>query len=121
MQQIQDTPETYIRRWYDDDPELRRIVDKLKYSNDEIRSKVALLIIKIIINRKILNLEYENIEDILDSIYAGYADTRRARWYDIDSTVRTAMQMLHDMPYETRASVALEIKNSHKYICIFPI
>ncbi len=121
MQKLEDAPCTYVRRWYDDDPELSRIVDKMRYSSDEIRSKVALLIIKTIIDRKILNLEYENIEDILDSIYAGYADTRRARWYDLDSTVRTAMQMLHDLPYETRASVALEIKNSHKYICIFPI
>ena len=111
----------YIRRWYDEDPELSQIVSKLQYSSDEIKSKVAMLIIKIIIDKNIMSLDYENIDDLLDALYAGYADTRRSRWYDINSTVRTAMQMLHDLPYDTRCSVAMEIKNSHKYICIFPI
>lgn len=111
----------YIRRWYDEDPELSQIVSKLQYSSDEIKSKVAMLIIKIIIDKNIMSLDYENIDDLLDALYAGYADTRRSRWYDINSTVRTAMQMLHDLPYDARCSVAMEIKNSHKYICIFPI
>ena len=111
----------YIRRWYDEDPELSQIVSKLQYSSDEIKSKVAMLIIKIIIDKNIMSLDYENIDDLLDALYAGYADTRRSRWYDINSTVRTAMQMLHDFPYDARCSVAMEIKNSHKYICIFPI
>ncbi len=111
----------YARRWYDEDPELSQIVAKLQYSSDEIKSKVAMLIIKIIIDKRILSLDYENIDDLLDALYAGYADTRRSRWYDINSTVRTAMQMLHDLPYDARSSVALDIKNSHKYVCIFPI
>lgn len=111
----------YIRRWYDEDPELSQIISKLQYSSDEIRSKTAMLIIKTIIDKRIINLDYENIEDLLDAIYAGYTDTRRSRWYDINSTVRTAMQMLHDLPPESRCKVALDIKNSHKYICIFPI
>ena len=80
-----------------------------------------MLIIKIIINRKVLSLEYENIDALLDAIYAGYNDTRRTRWYDVNSTVRTAMQMLHDLPYDTRMSVAEEIKKSHQYACVFPI
>ena len=116
-----ETDGAYTRRWYDDDSELSRIVSKMKYSSDEIKTKVAMLIIKIIINRKVLSLEYENIDELLDSIYAGYNDTRRTRWYDVNSTVRTAMQMLHDLPYDTRMSVAEEIKESHRYICIFPI
>ena len=111
----------YARRWYDDDSELSRIVSKMEYSSDEIKTKVAMLIIKIIINRKVLSLEYENIDALLDAIYAGYNDTRRTRWYDVNSTVRTAMQMLHDLPYDTRMSVAEEIKKSHQYACVFPI
>ncbi len=113
--------DNYTRRWYDDDSELSRIISKLEYSNDEIKTKVALMIIKVIINKKVLSLEYENIDELLDSIYAGYNDTRRTRWYDTNSTVRTAMQMLHDLPYDTRMSIAEEIKESHRYICIFPI
>lgn len=111
----------YTRRWYDEDPELSRIVAKLEYAEKEVKTKVAMLIIKTIIDKNVMTLDYENINDLLDAIYAGYADSRRNRWYDVNSTVRTAMQMLHDLPYEARCSAALEIKNSHKYICIFPI
>jgi len=112
---------TYIRRWYDEDPELSNIVLKLEYATDETRNKIAMLIIKTIIDRNIMELKYDNIDSLIDSIKAGYTDTRRSRWYDTNSTTRTAMQMLYDLPCDSRASVALEIKESHKYICIFPI
>lgn len=112
---------TYYRRWYDEDPELAQIVSKLEYANDEIKSKVSLLIIKTIINRNIKTAEYDSIEDILISVNAGYLDTRRSRWYDVNSTTRTAMQMLHDLPPDIRSDITCEIKDQYKYICVFPI
>ena len=112
---------TYVRRWYDDDPELAQIISKLEYARDDERVRVALLIIKTVIDRNVLELNYENIEDILASINAGYTDTHRSRWYDVNSTTRTAIQMLHDLPHELRHSIAMEIKQSHRYIGIFPI
>ena len=112
---------TYIRRWYDEDPELLAIVSKMEYSTDEVRNKVAMLIIKVIIDRNILQSRYNDIDALVESVRAGYTDTRRSRWYDTSSTTRTAMQMLRDLPGDERYSVAQEIKQSHKYICIFPI
>lgn len=122
LKSIQDNEEkTYYRRWYDEDPELSQIVAKLQYSSDEIKSKVAMLIIKTIINRNIQTSEYDSIEDMLISINAGYLDPRRSRWYDVNSTTRTAMQMLHDLPPDVRSEITYEIKDQHKYICIFPL
>ena len=110
---------TYIRRWYDEDYNLSQIVEKMQYSDDDVRRKIAMLIIKIIIDKRIMDLTYENIEDLLDSLKAGYTDTRRSRWYDANSTVRTAMQMLNDLPDKERYLIANEIIEEHKLFNIY--
>ena len=66
-----------------------------------------------------MDLTYENIEDLLDSLKAGYTDTKRSRWYDINSTVRTAMQMLNDLPAKERYLIANEIIEEHKLFNIY--
>ena len=43
---------THIRRWYDEDYNLSQIVEKMQYSSDNVRRKPAMLIIKIIIDKK---------------------------------------------------------------------
>ena len=110
---------TYIRRWYDEDYNLSQIVEKMQYSDEDVRRKIAMLIIKIIIDKRIMDLTYENIEDLLDSLKAGYTDTKRSRWYDLNSTVRTAMQMLNDLPAEERYIIANEIIEEHKLLNIY--
>ena len=110
---------TYIRRWYDEDYNLSQIVEKMQYSDEDVRRKIAMLIIKIIIDKRIMDLTYENIEDLLDSLKAGYTDTKRSRWYDSNSTVRTAMQMLNDLPAEERYIIANEIIEEHKLLNIY--
>ena len=112
---------TYVRRWYDDDPELAAIVSKLEYSTDEIRTKTAMMIIKIVIDKNITGMHYNNIDSLIDSIKAGYTDSRRSRWYDTNATTRTAIQMLHDLPSIERYNIALEIKQSQKYAGVFLI
>lgn len=112
---------TYHRRWYDEDKELSYIISKLEYASEEMKSKVSLMIIKTIINRNILSNDYENIDDMLISLNAGYLDTRRSRWYDTNSTTRTAVQMLRDLPPDSRYDIVCEIKSEFKYISIFPI
>ena len=36
-------------------------------------------------------------------------DNRRGRWYDIDTTLRTAMNMLQSCPEETQKVIAKEM------------
>ena len=66
-----------------------------------------------------MNLAYENIEDLLNSLKAGYNDTRRSRRYDANSTVKTAMQMLNDLPDKERYLIANEIIEEHKLFNIY--
>ena len=110
---------TMARRWYDNDPLLSQIVTHLQHSDDSTRIKLAMYLIKVIISKNVLELNYENIDNIMDAIYSGYEDPRRLRWYDVNSTVRTAMKMLEDCPSSVRYEISLEMKAVLTKMAIF--
>lgn len=98
------------RRWYDKDPILSSAMDTLEKSDDGQQIKVAMNIIKIIIEHNIENSEYEAVEDILSAVEAGVEEnSKNNRWYDIDSTLKTAMTMLQNCPEETQHLIAKEM------------
>ncbi len=98
-----------FRRWYDKDPVLSSAVKTLEQSGDETQIKISLNLIKIIIEHNIENSEYEAIEDIISAVEAGVEEERNNRWYDIDSTLKTAMNMLQNCPESTQKIIAKEI------------
>ena len=65
--------------------------------------------IKIIIEHNIQDNKYENVEDIMAAVEDGRIQRGNSRWYDIDSTVRTAIQMLEKCSNETKKKVALDM------------
>ena len=97
------------RRWYDKDPVLSQAISTLEHSDDETQIKVALNLIKIIIQHNIEDEQYEAVEDIINAVGSGLDDNRKGRWYDIDSTVRTAMNMLQNCPEATQRIIAKEM------------
>lgn len=97
------------RRWYDKDPVLSQAVATLEQSDDETQIRVALNLIKIIIEHNIEDEKFEAVEDIIDAVGSGLDDNRKGRWYDIDSTVRTAMNMLQNCPEATQKIIAKEM------------
>jgi len=97
------------RRWYDKDPVLSQAIATLEKSDDETQIKVALNLIKIIIEHNIEDEQYEAVEDIINAVGSGLDDNRKGRWYDIDSTVRTAMNMLQNCPEATQRIIAKEM------------
>ncbi len=97
------------RRWYDKDPVLSQAVSTLEQSDDETQIKVALNLIKIIIEHNIEDEKFEAVEDIINAVGSGLDDNRKGRWYDIDSTVRTAMNMLQNCPEATQRIIAKEM------------
>lgn len=97
------------RRWYDKDPVLSQAISTLEHSDDETQIKVALNLIKIIIEHNIEDEQFEAVEDIINAVGSGLDDNRKGRWYDIDSTVRTAMNMLQNCPEATQRIIAKEI------------
>lgn len=99
----------YFSRWYDKDPILSMSMRTLSNSSDERQIAVALNLIKVIIEHNIQDNKYENVEDIMSAVEDGRIQRGYLRWYDIDSTVRTAIQMLEKCTGETRKKVALDM------------
>ncbi len=99
----------YFSRWYDKDPVLSMSMRTLANSSDERQIAVALNLIKVIIEHNIQDNKYENVEDIMSAVEDGRIQRGHLRWYDIDSTVRTAIQMLEKCSPETKKKVALDM------------
>ena len=99
----------YFSRWYDKDPVLSMSMKTLANSSDEKQIAVALNLIKVIIEHNIQDNKYENVEDIVSAVEDGRIQRGHSRWYDIDSTVRTAIQMLEKCPPDTKKKVALDM------------
>lgn len=97
------------RRWYDKDPILQRSMETLENSDDESQIKIALNLIKIIIEHNIANDEYSEVGDILSAVEDGKAVNDGNRWYDLNSTVRTAINMLENCPFSTQKAIAKEM------------
>ena len=97
------------RRWYDKDPVLSEAVHTLEQSNDETQIRIALNLIKIIIEHNIEDEKFEAVEDIINAVGLGLDDNRKGRWYDIDTTLRTAMNMLQNCPDATQHIIAKEM------------
>lgn len=97
------------RRWYDKDPVLSQAVQTLEESDDETQIRIALNLIKIIIEHNIEDEKFEAVEDIINAVGSGLDDNRKGRWYDIDSTLRTAMNMLQNCPADTQKIIAKEM------------
>jgi len=98
-----------FRRWYDKDPVLSSAMTTLENSDDETQIKIALNLIKIIIEHNIENSEFEAVEDIISAVEAGIEEERSTRWYDIDTTVKTAISMLQNCPETTQKVISKEI------------
>ncbi len=99
----------YFSRWYDKDPVLSMSMRTLANSSDERQIAVALNLIKVIIEHNIQDNKYENVEDIVNAVEDGRIQRGYSRWYDIDATVRTAIQMLEKCTPETKKKVALDM------------
>ena len=97
------------RRWYDKDPVLSQAVHTLEHTDDETQIRIALNLIKIIIEHNIEDEKFEAVEDIINAVGLGLDDNRKGRWYDIDTTLRTAMNMLQNCPSTTQHIIAKEM------------
>ena len=100
---------TNTRRWYDKDPILSSAMKTLEESDDDAQIKIALNLIKIITEHNISNSEYESVEDIISATEDILETTKKGRWYDLDSTLRTAITLLQNCPDSTRSVIAKEM------------
>ncbi|EKE02278.1 MAG: hypothetical protein ACD_20C00402G0008 [uncultured bacterium] len=103
-----DNQDGQIRRWYDQDPVLSKAIKILETSNDDLQIQIALNLIKVIIEHNIDNNVYSSVDEIIAS-----ADDEKEmgsnRWYDIDDTLKTAIQLLKTCSVEMRGKLAEDI------------
>lgn len=99
------------RRWYDNDPILSKSMRILEASDDETQIKLAMNLIKVVIEHNIANNNLIEVDDILTAAEGGAKAGSNNRWYDIDSTLRTAINMLAASPTQTQEAVAKEMAN----------
>lgn len=97
------------RRWYDRDPILSKSMKTLEASDDETQIKVALNLIKIIVEHNIAFSEYTDVNDIIEAVEEGMDERANSRWYDIDRTVRAAINMLQSSAPEMQKLLAKEM------------
>jgi len=98
-----------VRRWYDMDPVLSRSMAILEESDDEAQIKISLNLIKVIIEHNITNNNFIGVDDILTAVEDGRVVRGDGRWYDIDTTLRTAINMLENCPAVTQKAIAKEM------------
>ncbi len=97
------------RRWYDKDPILSKSMKTLEASDDETQIKVALNLIKIIAEHNIAFSEYTDVNEIIDAVEEGLDTRANSRWYDIDRTVRAAINMLQNSSPDSQKLLAKEM------------
>ena len=90
------------RRWYDNDPVLKEALELLSMATDEEKGDAA---------QFLLNLQNEVAKDVIESLYEQIKDYQENgnRWYDLNSTVRTAINMLENCPFSTQKAIAKEM------------
>lgn len=97
------------RRWYDRDPILSKAMRILETSDDKFQIQVALNLIKVIIEHNIESNEFKTVEDILSAVEEGRCEKGNERWYDIDLTIRTSIQMLENCSEDAQSKIARSI------------
>ena len=98
-----------VRRWYDRDELLSKMMRVLKNSNDEFQIKMAINLIKIIIEHHIDTDQFQTMSDIMTAVQDGHIDKGNARWYDADRTLRTAITMLENCTPEMQKNITKDI------------
>jgi len=97
------------RRWYDRDPILSKAMRILETSDDKFQIQVALNLIKVIIEHNIETNTFNTVEDILAAVQEGRCEKGNERWYDIDLTLKTSVQMLENCSEEMQSKIARSI------------
>lgn len=101
------------QRWYDADPALSQALASLRNASDKYQAQLALNIILIIVEHQIEGETLTSVDDLIGVLAKSKVDEhgRLRRWYDLNATLRSAMQLLHDCPDGVQQSVIASIGN----------
>lgn len=92
-------------RWYDRDPALKHAIDQLRFASDDYQAQIALNIIKIIVEHQIELETCAVTENFHPAAGSQGTVCRHRRWYDVQETLSSAMQLLADCPSDLKRKV----------------
>lgn len=104
------------KRWYDQDPALSRAMEHLRNASDRYQAQIALNIIKIIIEHHIEENSSLDVDELTHELQNGKGKSilgiphlvdhaERRRWYDVNETLRSAIQLLRDTPDDLQKKI----------------
>lgn len=89
------------QRWYDKDPALHKALMQLQQASDKYQAQVALNIIKIVVEHQSSASDSEASSiDLREP-----KKTLNRRWYDVNETLQSAMQLLQDCPEDLQKTM----------------
>lgn len=107
----------HTRRWYDKDPVLSKAMRILETSDDRFQICVAINLIKVIIEHNMEDSSFISVDDIIAAADDGESENDNITWYDIDKTLKTAIQTLEKSSPEMQGKIAHDIADlvRHKF------
>lgn len=96
------------RRWYDQDPLLSDAMKTLKNASDAEQIRLALHVVKILNEHNLEKDDAAQEQEREDGPVFKYSD-KKSRWYDLDNTLKTSIEMLRCCDLETQKLIAGEI------------
>ncbi len=97
------------RRWYDQDPLLSMAMKTLEKSSDENQIRLAMHLVKVINEHNIEVAEAQSTGEQDDKYMDEAALAKNARWYDIDRTLKSSVEMLRCCPPDAQKLIAREM------------
>lgn len=113
------------KRWYDRDPALAKALESLRVASSWFHAQVALNIISVIVEHRLEELqkkhsftaeELHQHQHFLENAKAYVMPSYGKRWYDVNETLQSAIQLLKDTPDDIQKqiipSIALVIEQA---------
>jgi hypothetical protein len=119
----EESPDYTPKRWYDRDPALAKALESLRVASSRFHAQVALNIISVIVEHRLEELQKKHSftaeelhQHFLENAKAYVMPSYGKRWYDVNETLQSAIQLLKDTPDDIQKqiipSIALVIEQA---------
>ena len=95
-------------RWSDRDPALKQALEALKTAPSKAQAQIALNVMMVIIEHGIESDTLSDVDHLIDRLTTCRDKAKQQanrRWYDVNSTLKSALQLLQDCPDDIQRHV----------------
>lgn len=95
-------------RWSDRDPALKQALNALKTAPSKAQAQIALNVMMVIIEHGIESDTLSDVDQLIDQLNTCRNKAKQhanRRWYDVNATLKSALQLLQDCPDDIQRHV----------------